>query len=421
MGEKTRQCLCFSLLVILLLLMSVAVYAYGSVVSVPAKPVERPPVQAISEDAPAQNFVTEDIKETNNYNTAQYKENGIICIQPEQRLGDEDELSVNVIMPPSCVIASDLGNLQYLETYNLTKMLNSLRNQKETIPSILAMYKGSGGRCAAIFTQYESEGGADSALRGMASEDAVLKQAGDYYAYVNDTFHYAIWRKGVYVITASAYHDYTSGKSDKENCAALIEPYLNKIGSDVTPAEVTQVSYTDGNGTGELTIEQAHEEEGSSAGSAPDEDGMAMQCEASDDENGTIICKKVKANGVDFLGGANNEGTPPSGDGNSIDGKTVQEESYTETGIEAARRIAKANSIYLPESDDELEKGLREYSEKNSEDYYKKYGGRELSDKETAEEIRLFSQKMYPEKQPKKAGSASFFGKIVSFVKNIFR
>ncbi len=411
MGKKTKPWLCVSVFLILLLLMSVAAYA-GSVVSVPAKPVERPPLQSISEEAPAKNFVTESVDEKNNYATAHYKENGVICIPSGQKLGYEDEPSVNVIMPPSCVIASDLGNLQYLETYNLTKMLNSLRNQQETITSILAMYKGSGGRCAAIFTKYESEGSADLALGGMASEDAVLKRVGDYYAYVNDTFHYAVWRKGLYVVTTSSYYDYTSGKSDEENCAALIEPYLNKIGSDLTPAEATPASYKGENSTAELIIEKVREEEGSGTGGAPDEDGLVMQCEDSRDKNGTIVCKKVKASEMIFSEEVVEEEIPAATADYLADSSGE--------GIKKIRRLAETSNIYLPQSDDGLKSKLDEYYNSRAGEYFEKYGNRELTDDEAAKELKMFSQEMYPEKQPKKAGSASFFGKIVSFVKNIF-
>lgn len=351
-----------------------------------------------------------------------------VCAMPRQRTGDEDQPGANIIMAPRCVIASDVAGLEYRETINLTKMLNSIRRQTTTIPGFLAVYQGESGRCSAMITEYQTADDAKSALAEGISGVSPEK-IGSGYANVNETMSVAAWTRGSQVIIISPYYDYTSGRTDKQGCTALFAPYMEGIGSDLLPAgakgkvgqqiqeslatKLARISRCKIGQDGERSCEEIT---GTVIAEAPepDENGMIMQCEYLD-EKGDVACKKVNAAGF-------TRGTPGE---ESMQETTTTPASATDDSRQAAeiRRIAQSNGITVKGTDEELLRKLNDYRNAHSKEIMERHGGKDtLTEKEAAEEIRMFSEEESKKaaQQSQKPQEKSIFRKVIGFVKGLF-
>ncbi len=343
-----------------------------------------------------------------------------VCAPSEKRVADEGEPFVNVISPPSCVIASGIGGLAYAETINLTKMLNTLRNRNDQQQSIMAMYRGSSGRCAATFTRFKDELAAHRALADGIS-NAQVRSVGGVLAYINETHSFAAWVKGYYVVTTAPYFDYTSSKSDNEDCTALMQPYLARTGSDLLLSKpASEITAQAGTGIvaevmvpaemDDTEITQAHDEE------------MAMQCDYIP-ENNRVMCRKVKASGAIT-------GTMSVETAAKANGEQVAAAAFGEGAVGMVRRVAGAYNITLPENDKELLGKLEDFRQRHSKELSARYGKAGIAtDEQLAEVLRQFSAELLQAKQDEQQVAQaraqpkreSVFAKVARLVASIFR
>lgn len=363
--------------------------------------------------------------------------NDDLCAFPNKQIGYENNPDYFAIKSPTCIIEDDVGSLKYLSTLNLTKSLNSNRAQKETLQSIVALYQLGEGRCSAIFTAYPAAAAAKEAAKDTESPFMPLKRSGNNYLYINQTEGVGYWVKGNYLVTITSF-DYISHHKWEENCTELLSAYLARIGSDLSPASQAAAGEKDSTivKTSPPTIEcrRTGDDSGDSecwevssavgAGRVPDEEGMVMDCSELD-ENGAVLCKKVKASELPPSAGPVEEEAASADQGGQLASQSAAaaEESQTEK----IRRIAKKYDVYLSNySDKQLLDALQKFSKKHKEELEEKYSGQEPSEEKFAEILKQFSQEEFGNKaasgqqasqQPQKQ---SLFSKIAGFFKKLF-
>lgn len=364
---------------------------------------------------------------------------GDLCVFPDRQIGYEGNPDYFVVMEPSCVIGEDIGSMDYLSTSNLTKSLNAPRGEKETLQSTVALYEVGEGRCSAVFTAYQ-----DAALAKQAAIDAAkpvipLKKISGNYAYVgevNGTLGFGFWVRENYFVSITSF-DYFNNHWWDSDCRELLNAYLAKIGSDLSPAsqaaadeQASTIKKTSpptmeckrtGSDSSEAECWEVSTAIG--AGQVPDENGMVMSCDV--DETGVVVCKKVKASelptvvpeaehppGVEVAENAQKTGAA------SASSAAATKESQ----VGKIRRVAKLYNIYLSDySDGKLLDALQKFGNKHKKELEEKYGSQEPSEEKFAGILKQFSEEEFGKapkaQQPQKQ---SFFSKVASFFKRLF-